>query len=140
MATLPAKGQAWVVLVVAIACLGIGFAAASLSYRFGLLRVPHEPFVERMKRDLNLTPAQYDQVEKIVRETRAKVFKLRQEFERQRHETILGARAQVRALLTPDQQQKFDREFRPRTEHPESHPDQGLPAQEGGSHGEGPPP
>jgi Spy/CpxP family protein refolding chaperone len=127
MATSSAKGQAWLVFVVAIACLGIGFAAASLSYRLGLLRVPHEPFIERMQRQLNLTPAQYDQILKIVQDTRDKVSNLRQDFQRQRRDALRQARDQVRALLTPEQQQKFDREFRPPHERLGPHPERGAP-------------
>jgi Spy/CpxP family protein refolding chaperone len=67
----------------------------------------------RMQRELNLTPAQHDQILAIVNETRPKIMKLREDFEHQRHETVMQARAQIRAILTPEQQEKFDHEFRP---------------------------
>jgi len=84
----------------------------------------------RMQRELNLTPAQHDQILAIINETRPKMMKLREDFERQRHETITQARAQVRALLTPEQQEKFDHEFRPPPQYERDGP---------GMHGEGGP-
>jgi len=86
----------------------------------------------RMQRELNLTPAQHDQILAIVNETRPKMMKLREDFEHQRHEAVMQARAQIRAVLTPDQQEKFDHEFRPP---PQYEHDEG-PAMhgEGGSH------
>lgn len=119
--------------------LAIGFAASSVAYRYRWLGVSRGPFIERMQHELNLTPAQHDQILAIVNETRSKVMNLREEFQHQRHQTMLQARARVRALLTPEQQEKFDREFRP----PE-HEHEGGPERhdgEGGPHGgHGPPP
>jgi Spy/CpxP family protein refolding chaperone len=141
---LPDKGKGWLFVVVAVAGLAIGFAASSLAYRYRWLGVPRGPFIERMQHELNLTPTQRDQILQIVNETRSKVMNLRQEFQHQRHETMLQARARVRALLTPEQQEKFDREFRP----PRERDHEGGPGMhdgEGGPHDEhhdggGPPP
>ena len=110
---MPDKDKSWLLVVVAVACLAIGFATSSLAYRYRWLSPPHEPFIERMQHELNLTPAQHDQILQIVNETRAKVMNLREDFQRERHEQMLQARARVHALLTPEQQEKFDREFRP---------------------------
>jgi Spy/CpxP family protein refolding chaperone len=118
-------------VAIAIASLAIGFAASSLAYRYRWLSPPHEPFIERMQHELNLTPAQRDQILQIVNETRSKVMNLREEFQNQRREQMHQARARVRALLTPEQQEKFDSEFRPPPER-EGGPD--------GPHGDGPPP
>ena len=120
----------------AVAGLVIGFAASSLAYRHRWLGVPHGSFMERMQRELNLTPAERDQILAIVNETRSKMMALREDFERQRHETIMQARARVRALLMPEQQEKFDREFRPPPEHDEGPGMHG----EGGPHQGGPTP
>ena len=110
---MPDKDKSWLLVAVAVACLAIGFATSSLAYRYRWLSPPHEPFIERMQHELNLTPAQHDQILQIVNETRAKVMNLREDFQRERHEQMLQARARVHALLTPEQQEKFDREFRP---------------------------
>ena len=81
-------------MVIAVAGLAIGFAASSFAYRYRWLGVPRGPFIERMQHELNLTPAQRDQILQIVNETRAKVMNLREEFQHQRHETMTtGARA-----------------------------------------------
>jgi Spy/CpxP family protein refolding chaperone len=142
--TLPDKSRGWLFVAIAVAGVVIGFAASSLAYRYRWLGVPHGPFIERMQRELNLTPAQRDQVLQIVNDTRSKVMTLREEFQHQRHETMLQARAKVRALLTPEQQEKFDREFRP-PEHdrdggPHGGPPEVGPPSEGGPHDGGSPP
>ncbi|MGH7913425.1 MAG: Spy/CpxP family protein refolding chaperone [Candidatus Binataceae bacterium] len=144
---MPGKGKGWPLVVVAIVGLAIGFAASSFAYRHRWLGVSHEPFIERMQHQLNLTPAQHDQILQIVNETRSKVMNLRQEFQRQRHEQMRQARARVRALLTPEQQEKFDREFKPRPDRdhgggPGMHEGEGPPhgPHEGAPHGgDGPP-
>jgi Spy/CpxP family protein refolding chaperone len=145
---LPDSGKGWLFVVIAVAGFAIGFAASSLAYRYRWLGVPRGPFIERMQRELNLTPTQRDQILQLINETRSKVMNLREEFRHQRHETMLQARARVRALLTPEQQEKFDREFRPPPEHHEEGP--GMHEGEGGPHdgphegeshdGGGPPP
>jgi Spy/CpxP family protein refolding chaperone len=126
------SGKGWLFVVIAVAGLAIGFAASSLAYRYRWLGVPRGPFIERMQHELNLTPAQRDQILQIINETRAKVMSLREEFKHQRHETMLQARARVRALLTPEQQEKFDREFRPPGHDHEGGP--GMHESEGGPH------
>ncbi len=133
---MPDSGKGWLFVAIAVAGLAIGFAASSLAYRYRWLGVPRGPFIDRMQHELNLTPAQRDQILQMINETRAKVMNLREEFQQQRHATILQARTRVRALLTPEQQEKFDREFRPpdhdRGGGPGMHAGEGRP-REGGS-------
>jgi len=119
--TLPDKSSGWLLVAVAIVCLAIGFAASSMAYRYRWLGVSRGPFIERMQRELSLSPAQHDQILQIINETRSKVMALREEFEHQRREQMHQARSRVRALLTPEQQEKFDREFRPRPERDHDH-------------------
>lgn len=132
-------------MAVAVVGLAIGFAASSLAYRYRWLEVPRGPFIERMQHELNLTPTQRDQILQIVNETRSKVMALRDEFQHQRREQMHQARARVRALLTPEQQEKFDREFRPPPERdhdggPGMHDEEGGPPEGGPHDGDGPPP
>ena len=89
----------------------IGFAASSLAYRYQWLRTPGEGIVRRMDRLLKLTPAQHEQVEETVLETRDKVEQLRSDFRRQRRQLIRQARERIRASLTTEQQAAFDRYF-----------------------------
>jgi len=100
-------------LAVAAALL-VGFALSTLAYRFRILRVPGEPVVARMERELNLTPAQRSQVRDIMKDTRLKIMQSQREFRRQRRQAFLDALRQIRDILTPKQQEIFDSEFAPR--------------------------
>ncbi len=63
---------------------------------------------ERMKHDLNLNEQQATQIRAILDQTREEYRQLRVEV-RPRYDTVRqNARAKIRALLTPEQQQKFD--------------------------------
>jgi Spy/CpxP family protein refolding chaperone len=95
------------------AALVVGFVASTLAYRYRILRVPGEPIVARMDRELHLTPAQRAQIHDIMRDTRLRIMQYDQDFRRQRHETFLQAMHQIRETLTPEQQEKFDRDFLP---------------------------
>ena len=137
---MPDKSKGWLLVAVAVAGLAIGFAASGFAYRHRWLGVTHAPFIDRMQHELNLTPGQRDQILAIVNETRSRVMNLREEFQHQRREQMRQARVRVRALLTPEQQEKFDREFRP----PPDRDHEGGPGLHdggGGPHeGAGPPP
>jgi Spy/CpxP family protein refolding chaperone len=142
---LPDKGKGWLFVAVAAVSLAIGFAASSMAYRHGWLGGGRPPFIERMQRKLNLTPTQREQIIQIINETRSKVMNLRDEFQHQRHETMHQARARVRSLLTPEQQEKFDREFKSpyRRDHergPGPHGGEGGPPPGASPDGGGPPP
>jgi Spy/CpxP family protein refolding chaperone len=63
---------------------------------------------EEMKRDLNLTDQQAAAVRAIIDQSREEYRALRNE-QRPRHDAVRQkARASIRALLTPEQQQRFD--------------------------------
>lgn len=63
---------------------------------------------EHMKRDLNLNEQQATQIRAILDETNGEYRKLRAEV-RPRYDAVRqNARTRIRALLTPEQQQKFD--------------------------------
>ena len=95
------------------AALLVGFVASTLAYRYRILRLPGEPVVARMDRELHLTPAQRAQIRDIMRDARLQIMQHEQEFRRQRRAAFLQAMHQIRATLTPDQQEKFDRDFLP---------------------------
>lgn len=63
---------------------------------------------EKMRRDLNLNEQQTAQVRTILDETRNEYRALRSELRPRFEEPRLKARAKIRALLNPEQQQKFD--------------------------------
>ena len=64
--------------------------------------------VEKMRRDLSLTDEQMKSVSAILDDTRNEYKALRQELKPRFDEPRLKARGKIRALLTPEQQQKFD--------------------------------
>jgi Spy/CpxP family protein refolding chaperone len=103
----------------------IGFTASSIAFRYQWIRVPGEGIVRRMDRILKLTPAQHEQVEDTLFETRDKVEQLRSDFRRQRRQLLRRAREQIRASLTPEQQVAFDRNFGTPDDHRRA--DEGAP-------------
>ena len=70
-------------------------------------RAMHERF-EKMRTELNLTDQQTASVRTILDETRNEYRALRTELRPRFEEPRMKARARIRALLTPEQQQKFD--------------------------------
>jgi len=70
-------------------------------------RAMHELF-ENMRRELNLTDEQTTAVRAIIDETRNEYCALRTELRPRFEEPRQKARARIRALLAPEQQQKFD--------------------------------
>lgn len=67
-----------------------------------------EEVIERMKSDLNLNDTQVTQIRAILDQTRNDYRALHVEV-RPRYDTARQtARARIRTLLTPEQQQKFD--------------------------------
>jgi len=70
-------------------------------------RAMHERF-EKMRTELNLTEEQTTSVRTILDETRNEYRALRTELRPRFEEPRQKARSRIRALLTPEQQQKFD--------------------------------
>ncbi len=108
---MPAKSNILLGLVVGVSCLLIGFALSTLAYRYHYLRVPGSGLIERMNRELNLTPAQRDRSGDILRDTRFKVMQARQGFEHRRHDLFWNGLGEFRGVLTPEQQTIFDRDY-----------------------------
>ena len=97
-----------------IAGLLIGFALTTMGYRHGYLRFHGaHAFVDRLDRELQLTPAQRQQVMDIMRDKRIKMHQLHEQMYSQRAQLIQLTHDQIRGVLTPEQQQKFDRDFHP---------------------------
>jgi Spy/CpxP family protein refolding chaperone len=107
-----AKVIAAVLAVFALGC--VTGAALDSAYRLraaGLSRSQpqREDFFGALQRNLNLDERQSSQVRAIIDETREGYRELRTEV-RPRYDALRrDGRARIRALLTPEQQQKFDR-------------------------------
>jgi Spy/CpxP family protein refolding chaperone len=104
-----------VAVVFALGCATGAFLDSAYRLRAGVARGEsrggkHNPehMFERMRRDLELNEQQSAEVRKILDETRNEYRTLRSEA-RPRFDTIRqSARTRIRALLTPEQQQRFD--------------------------------
>ncbi|SRR6266404_4934843 len=104
--------KVWLVLVVVFVLGSITGAALTGLYRSRAgadrpEKAMHERF-EKMRRELNLTDEQTKSVSAILDETRNEYRSLRAELRPRFEEPRQKARTKIRALLTPDQQQKFD--------------------------------
>jgi Spy/CpxP family protein refolding chaperone len=106
----------WLAVVAVFALGGVTGALLDSAYRLragaarteGRERRGHEEVFERMRQDLQLTDQQAAEVRRILEQTRGDYRALRSEA-RPRFDTIRqSARTRIRALLTPEQQQRFD--------------------------------
>jgi hypothetical protein len=102
--------KVWLVLVV-VFVLG-SFTGGAVT---GLYRTMSRPDrnaprdrMEKMRRDLSLTDDQVKSVSAILDETKNEYKALRTEMKPRFDEPRQKARAKIRALLSADQQQKFD--------------------------------
>jgi Spy/CpxP family protein refolding chaperone len=66
---------------------------------------------EEMKRDLNLNDQQASAIQSIIEQSREKYRALRKETSPRFDAVRAEAQAQIRALLNPEQQQRFDAEI-----------------------------
>lgn len=64
--------------------------------------------VRRLDRELHLDAYQLEQLRTIVKETHAEMKKVRKQFRPQTEEILARSRAKVRALLRPDQREKYE--------------------------------
>src|SRR5437763_11725352 len=106
------KLKIWLVLLVVFVLGGVTGAALGGLYRSRASgerpeKAMHEHF-EKMRSELNLTEEQTKAVSAILDETRNEYRSLRAELRPRFDEPRQKARAKIRALLTPEQQQKFD--------------------------------
>jgi len=109
------QGKVGALLIVAalLAGLVIGFAGSTLAYRYGWLHVRGRYLLQRMDRELGLTPAQHEQIDEVMEGTHEKMRELHLNFRDQRRRLMINTYLKIRSLLTPDQQKKLDREFVP---------------------------
>ena len=114
---MPGNPNIRTIAITALASLLVGFALSTLAYRYRILHVPGGYFIERMNRELNLTPAERDQIHAIMSDTRHHVEDLRRESMEKRRALFSDSWNKIRAVLTPDQQKIFDRDFSPPWHH-----------------------
>jgi Spy/CpxP family protein refolding chaperone len=104
----------WTVLVAVFLLGSVTGAALSglIRSRASSARDAHERSASerfaKMRTELNLTDQQSTQIKTILDDTKNEYKTLRTELKPRFDEPRLKARAKIRALLTPEQQQKFD--------------------------------
>jgi Spy/CpxP family protein refolding chaperone len=102
--------KVWLVLVV-VFILG-SFTGGAVTGFYRTLSRPDRNSgrdkMEKLRRDLSLTDDQMKSVSTILDETKNEYKALRAEVKPRFDEPRQKARARIRALLTPEQQQKFD--------------------------------
>jgi Spy/CpxP family protein refolding chaperone len=102
----------------------------------GVMRIE---FLRRMERELDLTPAQRDPVDKILKDGQERMKKLMETVEPSRREEFKRTVEEFRAVLTPEQRDRFDtlvkqqqqrareqRKAAPAREHPQPGPPAGT--------------
>jgi Spy/CpxP family protein refolding chaperone len=83
----------------------------------GIWRVSRAQFVEKMHRQLDLTPDQCAQVDKIMKASHDRMAKLWEPIAPQANEETCHVREQIQAILTPEQKTKFEDVIKPRKGH-----------------------
>ena len=107
--------KVWLVLVVVFVLGGITGGAFTGGVIAGFFRgmshaernAPRDK-MEKLRRDLNLTDDQVKSVSAVLDETKNEYKALRTEMKPRFEEPRQKARAKIRALLSAEQQQKFD--------------------------------
>jgi hypothetical protein len=72
-------------------------------------RTIREVIVQRLDRKLSLDPAQLEQVRAIVRETHSEMKNVRKQIRPQIDDILTRSQAKVRAILRPDQLEKYEK-------------------------------
>jgi Spy/CpxP family protein refolding chaperone len=78
-----------------------------------------QQFVQRLHRELSLTPEQSAQVDLIMRESHEHMAKIMEPVAPQTREETRRVRQQIQAILTPEQKTKFNDTFKRRQRDPE---------------------
>ena len=107
--------KTWLVLVAVFglgAVTGVGLSGVyrskvNASFRESRVR-DRQAMFEKIRNDLNLNTEQSEEMQKVLDETAAEFRTLRSELRPRYEELRLKARGRMRAVLAPEQQQKFD--------------------------------
>lgn len=110
---MPGKRNWWTVLSAIASGILVGFAFSTIAYRLQLLRVPSGGIVQRMNRDLNLTPAQQTQISDLLAKTSNQIAEIRAQSRDRERQAMARALDGIRSTLRPEQQQRFDRLYNP---------------------------
>jgi Spy/CpxP family protein refolding chaperone len=116
----------WQIRLAVLLIFVIGFVAGGLTMNVYRARhmasstTSHRDRFERVMEQLNLTAEQRDQVKAIFDEARARLTEMHKESQPQFHEVREQTHVRLRAVLTPEQWEQFQKltsEFRDRRSH-----------------------
>jgi Spy/CpxP family protein refolding chaperone len=98
--------------VIVVFVLGIALGGIATYVReervWGSQSIPRHGAMQQFAREANLTPDQQKQIQSIVDDTKVKYRQLYDPLDAQREAIRRDGRGRIRAVLTPDQQIKFD--------------------------------
>lgn len=102
-------GLKWKVRLIVIGVFLLGGVCGGIGVKIYDTR-SHGPrsAIERLKRDLNLSAEQVTAIEKVLETSGTEMQKLYDSFRPQVEASRMSTRQQIRALLTPEQQKKYD--------------------------------
>jgi len=123
------KAIAWLLVVfvlgIALGVLGTYIVTTRV---FAHGQPPHDPaalrahYIDRLNHELNLTPDEQKQIDAILTNLQARVDAIHQSVVPQYDDARKAGREQIRQLLTPEQQPKFDDFLRRLDEGRKNHP------------------
>ena len=90
-------------------------------------RLLRAEFIQRLERELRLTPEQHDQLSEIVRQSQERVRTLHEKIGPDLMEEMRSTREQIRNLLSPEQQRRFEQIQRRQPRNPGPGPDNPEP-------------
>jgi len=119
----------WKVILAVLVIYGAGVVTGGMLVRVRIpARAQNEPpafsnamlgsgrqqFVQRLNRQLDLTPQQTAEVERILRESQARMAKIMEPVGPETREETRNVRQQIVGVLASEQKQKFNDVFKPR--------------------------
>jgi hypothetical protein len=135
--------NSWKVILATMVIFSTGVVTGGLVFRRSQIMRPHRPphswtnghptqvsspgfsrfeFLRRAQRELDLTPAQREQVDKLICDSQERMKKLWEPITPKIREELHQTKAQFRALLSPDQQTRFDDLLKQQHQRDQRHP------------------
>lgn len=93
----------------------------------GALAPGRQAFVQRVRSELDLTPEQSKQVDRIMRESHKRMIKVYEPVAPEAREETRRVRQEIMALLTPEQKKKFNESVKRRQRDREMTEQRGAP-------------
>lgn len=98
-----------------------------IAARFAPAAGAHPNMLEEIAREVSLTPAQRAEVDSILKKTRAESQEILKPLQPQMLDLRARTRAQIRAVLSPEQQARYDEWTRKRDAVKDAHDKQAAP-------------